>query len=301
MGRIAAAARATGRAVRRAVGTVVRWLRPPAAPAPPLRTARRLSAAATGLMAVSSAAGLAAPAVYRDPLAVAAMFRAWDLVTLSVVTPVLVGALLRARGGSPRARLLWAGMLACAVYQYAYYVFGAALGPLLLAHVGVFLLAVLALAALVRAADLPGIALHPRTPRRPVAAVLAFLAAGLGGMWTGNAVRSAVTGAPLPATLLVQPPAVLRLGYVLDLVALVPAYAAAAVLLWRGSAWGAPLATVVLTGSTPVQLAYLAALPAQVAAGVRGAVRSDPQEPPIAALITAAAGVLLGGVRPRTA
>ena len=295
--------------MRRAATVVVGWVRGlrPAAPQPPaglrppaplVRVAGELSAAVTALMAASSAAGAWWPGLYRDPPAVVAMFRAYDLVTLTVATPLLAGARLRARQGSPRAQLLWAGMLAYAVYQYAYYVFGAAVNPLFPVHVTVFVLAGVTLTVLLRGLDVPHVAAEfgPRTPRRAVSGVLAVLAAGLGGMWIGNSVRSALTGTPLPDGLLVQPPAMLRLGYVMDLTTLVPGYATAAALLWRRHPWGGVLATVLLTASAPVQLAYMAALPAQVAAGVPGATAFDPQEPWIAALITAAAAAMLGGL-----
>ena len=304
--------------VRRAVRTAVRRLRalrPVTAPevlaadlsvAAPAATdrgprsalPRLLPNAVAALMAGASAAGLLRPGLYRDPEAMAAMFRAWDLVTLAVATPLLVAAQARARHGSSRARLLAAGMLGYAFYQYAYYVFGAALNPLLLLHVLVFLAAGVGLVLTLRDVDARQVsaAFGPRSLERAVAVLLAVLAAGLGGMWVFYSLRYAVTGVPLPQGVLVQPPSVLRLGYVMDLVTLVPAYLAAAVLLWRRAAWGVPLATVVLTASAAVQAAYMVALPFQVAAGVPGARALDPQEPLIAALITAAAAVLLEGL-----
>src|SRR6266536_3160605 len=65
----------------------------------------------------------------------------------------------------------------------------------------------------------------------------AFLALGLGGMWIVNFVRFAITGAAPPGSVLVETPTVVHLGYALDLSLLVPAYAFAAVLLWRRAAW----------------------------------------------------------------
>ena len=56
-------------------------------------------------------------------------------------------------------------------------------------------------------------------------------------MWVYHSVRFAVTG-DLPAgSFLVEPDTVVHLGFVLDLALLVPAYALAAVLLWRRSGW----------------------------------------------------------------
>jgi len=76
--------------------------------AKPLRIARVLSAVVVVLMAVAAAVGLRQKDLYRDPASVAAMFRGYDLVSLLVATPVLAGASVEARRGSPRAELLWA-------------------------------------------------------------------------------------------------------------------------------------------------------------------------------------------------
>jgi hypothetical protein len=94
---------------------------------------------------------------------------------------------------------------------------------------------------------------------------------------------------------LVEPDSVVHLGIALDLALLVPAYVLAAVMLWRGTAAGFVLASVVLMSGTLHQISYLVALPFQAAAGIPGAVAIDPLEPVIAALYLAATAVLLWG------
>jgi len=265
-----------------------------------LRTARILSVVVAAAMVLASAAGLWWRGLYQDPASVVAMFRGYDLVSLAVATPLLVAALARARHGSPRGQLLWAGMLGYAFYTYGYYVFGAALNAFLLVHVALLVLSAVALVLVLRNLDIVGIAdrFDGRTPVRSVAAVLGFLAAGLGGMWTYNSLRYAVTGAALPQGALVQPAPILRLGYVLDLATLVPGYAGSAWLLWRRRPWGYVLAAVLLTASGVIQLDYMTALLFQAAAQVPGATPYDPQEPFIAVAIVAAAAVLLANLRP---
>ncbi|SNS08422.1 hypothetical protein SAMN04488107_1263 [Geodermatophilus saharensis] len=264
------------------------------------RLARRLSVAVAGLMAASSVAGLTWRGLYRDAPANAATFRAYDLGSLTVATPLLAGALARARRGSPRAELLWAGMLASVVYTYAYHVFGAAFNALFLVHVALFGLAAVALVLALRSLDVAAIAdrIRPRTPVRAVSAVLGLLAASLGGMWTWFSLRFAVTGAPPEEGLLLQPAPVGHLGYAMDLTTLVPGYATASVLLWRRRPWGYVLGAVLLVASAVVQVDYVLALAAQAAARIPGATAFDPQEPFIAAAITGAAAVLVAGLRP---
>ena len=94
-----------------------------------------LSLVVAALALLGSVVGLLAEGVYTGPASTAEMLRAWDLVTAVVVVPVLAGALVVARRGSPRAELTWASMLACLAYTYAYYVFGTGFNDLFLLHV----------------------------------------------------------------------------------------------------------------------------------------------------------------------
>ena len=196
-----------------------------------------------------------------------------------------------------RAWLVWVGMLAYLAYTYAFYLFGTSFNDLFLLHAVVFGASVFALVLSVSALDVPaiGAGFAPRTPRRPVAAVLGLLAAGLGAMWVYYSARFALTGQVPAGSALVEPDLVVHLGIALDLALLVPAYALAAVLLWRGSAAGFVLASVVLVAGTLHQVSYLVALPFQAAADVPGAVAFDPLEPVIAVLFVLATALLLAG------
>lgn len=89
------------------------------------------------LMTAAAAVGLAVEGVYRDNALVEAAWRGNDLVTLFLAVPLLAGAIARARQGSRRALLISLGVLAYAVYNYAFYLFGAAFNHLFLLYVGV--------------------------------------------------------------------------------------------------------------------------------------------------------------------
>jgi hypothetical protein len=106
-----------------------------------------------------------------------------------------------------------------------------------------------------------------------------------------------VTGAAPQEGLLLQPAPIGHLGYAMDLSTLVPGYATAAVLLWRRRPWGYVLGAVLLVASAVIQVNYVLALAFQAAARIPGATAFDPQEPYIAAAITGAVVVLLGGLR----
>ena len=257
----------------------------------PLRTARRLSWLVAALMAGSAAAGLAAEELYKDPSPLREMFRGYDLVTLAVVVPTMVGVLLMRR--TLRRDAVWLATLAFAVYNYALYVFGASFNGVLV-HVGILLAAAVALGVGVSAvhADVRG-ASFPQMPRRRVAAVLLLLAVPLASMWVYYSLRFTFTGQLPEESYLVLPDASVHLGYALDLALLIPAYAAAAVLLLRRSPWGIVLAPVLLVSGAVHQLSYMSALVFQSAADIPGSSAFDPSEPLILAAYAVAAALML--------
>jgi hypothetical protein len=314
----AAVARRVVAAVRELADVLTRrisiaWLRPVSPDAPGAahepasdrsrRLARTLSAAVALLTAASSATGLLLHNLYQDPAPLVAALRGYDLVALVVGVPLLTAALARARHGSPRAVLLWAGALAYVVYHYAVHVFGTAFNALFLVHLAAFFLSGLALVVLLRSLDVDALIAGFRsgTPVRAVGGALAALAVALGGMWTYYSVRFALTGATPGESRLVLPLSSVHLGYVLDLVLLVPSYAAAAVLLWRRRPWGVVAGTVLLVAGALSQLDYVVALLVQAASEVPGATAFDPVEPIILGVYAAGVGVLLRGLAPHEA
>ncbi|MGS0688053.1 hypothetical protein ACVBEQ_23330 [Nakamurella sp. GG22] len=259
-----------------------------------------LSALVAVLMLVASVAGVGLDGVYPGPASTAAMFRGYDVVTLTVVVPVFVLALIGVRRRLLVAELVWIAILVYAAYTYAFYLFAADFNDLFLLHIGVFAGALFGLVWALPALDPPSMPgrFHPRTPVRFISGVLAALALGLGGMWVYAAARFAITGELPVGSDLVETDTVVHLGIALDLALLVPTYALAAVWLWRRVGWGYALAAVALIGGTLHQLTYIVALQFQAAADVPGSVSFDPAEPVIVMLyLVATAGLLLGAAR----
>ncbi|GAA3343004.1 hypothetical protein GCM10020358_40060 [Amorphoplanes nipponensis] len=284
----------------------------PAAPGPPADRvpvahprALAASAAVSGglavLLAGSALAGLVGG--YPGPGSVSAVLRGYDLVTLLLTVPLLGWAAARR---TPRAALVWAGVLMSLVYTYAYYLFGTELTVLFPAHAVVFTLSLAALVLLLAAIDVPRLAagFGPRTPVRFAGGVLLLLGVALAVMWTAGTVRALAAGSALaePSRLIV-PAAVTRLGAALDLSLLAPAYGLAGVLLWRRAGWGYVAATGLLVAGVLHQVAYLTALVVQRVAEVPGAPGFDPVEPVIVAAFAVGAALMLahGGRRPARA
>jgi hypothetical protein len=86
-----------------------------------LRVPYILSAALAALMVVQSGLGLLFQGQYRDVEWIKATWFGNDWVTLLFAVPLLVVALLIARGGSVPSLLLWLGLIGYGVYNYAYY------------------------------------------------------------------------------------------------------------------------------------------------------------------------------------
>jgi hypothetical protein len=264
------------------------------------RGALILSALVAVLMLFASVAGVVLDGVYPGPASTAAMFRGYDVVTLTVAVPVFVLALIGVRRKALVAELVWIAMLAYAAYTYAFYLFAPAFNDLFLLHIGVFAAALFGLVWALSSLDpasMPG-RFHPRTPVRFISGVLALLALGLGGMWVYAAARFAIAGELPVGSALVETDTVVHLGIALDLAVLVPTYALAAVWLWRRAGWGYALAAVALIAGTLHQLTYVVALQFQAAQAVPGSVSFDPAEPVIVMLyLLATVGLLLGAAR----
>lgn len=262
-----------------------------------LRTPYLLSAAIAVLMVVASAAGLWLHGLYQDPAWASASFRGGDLATLMIAAPLLAGALLRSLRGSQRAQLVWLGMLAYSVYNYAFYVFGAAFNDIFLVHVALFSLSIFALALGMANLDVAGIGRRFRTctPARWISGYLLLVAAVLGGMWSYHALRFAATG-KLPETAF--PASGLHLIFTLDLALLVPSLALASVLLWRRAAWGYLLGTLLSVYGAAYQLNFILATVFQANAHVAGVSAFDPLAPLLTLAFLVCAVLLLGNLRP---
>jgi hypothetical protein len=87
----------------------------------------RLTIALLLIMVTQASLGLTWWTAYRDDDWIRAAWFGNDWVTLVVAAPLLFRAVIRAGDGSIRHRLLWLGLVGYAVYNYAFYLFGAAL------------------------------------------------------------------------------------------------------------------------------------------------------------------------------
>lgn len=158
-----------------------------------------LAAAVCLVMAAAATMGLTMEGLYRDNTLITGGWRGNDVVTLLLVVPCLVFAAFRSRS-SPRALLVCLGLVAYALYGYAFYLFGAAFNSAFLLYVAVMALATLGLIAGLTSPELRAIVdgLEVRPAHRRVGVVVAAIAWLLGLFWIAVSVGYLYTGVVPP-------------------------------------------------------------------------------------------------------
>ena len=132
-----------------------------------------------GLMGIQAALGLIFGAQYRDVEWIRETWFGNDWVTLLVAAPALVFAGRFAARGSFRARVLRLGLLAYAVYNYAYYLFGAELNAFFPLYVALCVVSAVTLLMSIAAVDRRALAVTARGGLTRAAGVY-FLCVGVG-------------------------------------------------------------------------------------------------------------------------
>ena len=206
-----------------------------------LRATFALAAATGVLMLAQSATGMLLPGLYRDQAFALDAWRVNDPVTLLIAVPALFVSLALARRGSARGFLVLLGVLQYAFYNYAFYLFGAALNVHFLLYVASFVASAIGLIAGLTALDAAAIgrSFSATTPVRLVAGYMGIWSALLGVAWVGQWLAFAITGT-VPE--LGDEP--FRLIAALDLSFVVTPVGIGAVWLWSRRGWGFVIAVV---------------------------------------------------------
>jgi hypothetical protein len=200
-----------------------------------MKAACRLTVVVAGLMLAQAALGVTFRAQYRDVEWIAATWRGNDWATLTIALPLLATSLWLTRRGSPRALLLWLGMLGYAIYNFAYYVFGAALNAFFPLYLAALITASLTLILALSVISPGEIAqrFNVYTPVRLIGGYFVSVGVTLASIWLAMWAAYVFAGRPTP----VEPEA-FKLVAALDTVLMVPALAGGGLLLWRRNPWG---------------------------------------------------------------
>jgi hypothetical protein len=248
-----------------------------------------LTMALTLLMFVQSSLGLVFDGHYRDVAWIKATWFGNDWVTLLVAVPLAIGSPRLAASGSVRGLLLWLGVLAYAIYNYAYYLFGAALNVFFPIYMAVFILSVTTFVLALSCVDATSVAANfrPSTPVRLIGGYLAIVGIGLAGVWFAQWAAYVFAERPTPVD-----PEAFKLIAALDISLMATALLAGGVLLWRRAPWGYPVATLAGVQAT----LYLLVLSVNSAIAGYGGAKAPSSELPLWGTLgtcTAAATALL--------
>jgi hypothetical protein len=202
-----------------------------------------LSMVIVGLTMVTSVAGLFIPELYRDSEPIKIAWFGNDLVTLAVAIPLLTASLVYSLRGSQQAQLVWLGMLDYTLYNFAFYLFGAALNRLTLVYIGLFALSIFALIFGLANLDVNGIRkrFQAKIPVKLICGYMLFWAALLGVVWIAQLLNFAISGHVAQSAL---GEGGFKLVAALDLSFVVPGVLLAAIWLWQRRPWGYVLAVV---------------------------------------------------------
>jgi hypothetical protein len=255
-----------------------------------MKVAYKLTAVVAIVMLAQSALGLLFRGQYRDVEWIAATWHGNDWVTLVVALPLLSAGIVLTRGGSVRGLLIWLGTLAYAIYNSAYYLFGAALNAFFPLYAVTVIVSAVALIFALSGIAPSGIARRFRagTPARLLGGYFVFVGLALAAVWLGLWTAYVFAGRPTP----IEPEA-FKLVAALDIVLMVPILAIGGVLLWRRNAWGYIVSAIAgVQGSL-----YLLVLTINSIIAVARGLAAGPGEMPIwgglAAMTTAATLLLL--------
>lgn len=219
-------------------------------PAP--RTA--LSGIVLLFMAAASLAGALHPALYRDNPMVAAGWYGNDLATIFLAAPLLFISIVFARRGSRQATLIRLGMLGYALYNSAFYLFGAAFNSCFLLYAGQFIFSIYALIFGLSSIETTRFRWGASIGDRAVSVFMLIIALFLGGYHIAVSLDYLRTGA--------VPAIVTRVGHptnliaALDLSIICPLMLLGAWWLWRRETRGY-IISVMANVMSPVYMAAL--------------------------------------------
>ena len=221
------------------------------------RTSIILSIFTLILAIIASAGGIFMEDLYRDNELIQAAWYGNDLVTLFVAIPMMVGGLGFSFRGSQRAQLIWIGTLWYMVYNYIFYLYGAAFNKFFLIYVVLFALSAYAFIFALIKIDVKGIGkkFNAHTPVKWISGYMLAFALLLGGLWIMLCISFIITG-QVPQDIL-QTDHPTGVVYATDLALLMPATVLAAILLWKRQAWGYILSAIVLIKSTTYSLVLM--------------------------------------------
>ena len=170
-----------------------------------------------------------------------------DLVTLCVVIPIMIVALLFSLRDSLKAQLIWMGTLWYMVYNYIFYMYGAVFNKFFLLYVLIFTISVYALIIALMKTDKQALAkkISSDIPVKWISSFMIFFAVFIGGLWMAMSLSFVFTNEiPIAIT---QAGHSTGIVFATDLSLLVSSLLVGATLLRKKELWGYLISIISLT------------------------------------------------------
>jgi hypothetical protein len=225
------------------------------------------------LTLVAAVGGLFLDKLYTDTSSFA--LNAWyanDIIIIAVDLPLMIAALILSIRGSLRGQLVWLGMVEFTIYNYSYYLFGAALNSLFLVYVALFSLSMYTIVFGLIYLDYNRIdkSFKKKTPVKGISIFMILLAVILGGAWILQWVNFVRTGTP--PQIMINVNSANNLVASLDLTFVVPLCFVAAYYLWKRRPIGFVLTVMLNVKGFVYNLILILGSFVQQQAGVKGAI-----------------------------
>ena len=167
-----------------------------------------------------------------------------DIVTLCLAVPLFIAAVILAGRGSTRAFLICLGLFESSLYNFGFYLFGAAFNSLFMVYAALFGLSIWALYLGLKNLDIEKLSklFKPKTPVKAIGAFMIFIGLGLASVYFSQWLGFVMTG-KLP-DIIIKTAHPTNVVFGLDLSLVVPLFIAGGIWLWQRKPWGFALAAI---------------------------------------------------------
>lgn len=218
-----------------------------------------------------SVAGIVFPSLYQDNPTFVLIWQSNDIVTLLVALPLfMIGMVSYLKAHSIKALMVWMSMIWYLVYNYAYYVYGAAFNALYLGHLAIYSIGIMTI--ILALVDFPIALISSPTKlglsHKVVIGEMIFVATGLSMIYILQSLLFAFTGV-LPA-IITASGHVTSVVFTIDMSMVVVFFILSVILMLKKHPWG-------------FVIAFIANLKGVIYMGVLtfASLRTNPAEAPI--------------------
>jgi hypothetical protein len=198
------------------------------------------------LTLIATAIGAFSERLYRDNDFLVTVWQSTDLMVLILIVPLFVISIYFSKKDSLWAYLILLGLLDFTLYNYGYYLFGAAFNWFFLIYLLLYVLSAAAIIIALINIDIQAVAekFNEKIPVKWIAGFMLFVSISLTAVYTMMTIGFIATGnVPVIVERSGHPTNVV---FAMDLSLVVPAFTLTGIWLWKKKPWGYVLAAISL-------------------------------------------------------